>query len=173
MCQNEVDFRLGDEHSRVVLLGACPGQEEFKQNRPFAGATGANLDRMLEELYVLQGQHFPSSTRDDYTLMNAYGKPLWKGKDNDNRTIPTLTMVSDDSNIDRLARQLRYCEARTVLGLGTNKNNDSAARRAIRRLQPSFPSITWFICGHPSPRAINRYAGGDAVEWLRHTFEEI
>lgn len=182
MCQNSVDFRRGNADPHVILLGACPGQEEWaaRPQRPFAGQSGINLRSLLEvldrlgerEMHGLRPSDFRSQDIDDYTLMNAHPVPKWRARDG--CSTPRMAEVEAPANISRLSRQLEAVQARVVVGLGrpvnaahlSFKSRDSGPMRAIRILKPNHPDITFLISGHPSPRAINRYGGGDRLGWF-------
>ena len=185
MCINSLDFRRGDASPRLVLLGACPGQEEFiaDPQRPFAGQSGQNLRSLLEVLriratageYGLLREDFQSNYPEDYTLMNSHAAAKWHAQDR--RSTPRMSEVEAQENLQRLRNQFQLVNARVVVGLGRpvddarlrQRGNDSAAMRAIRCLAPDNPQITFLVSGHPSPRAINRFGGGNAVDWFRRT----
>lgn len=177
MCQNSVDFRRGNVNPELVLLGACPGQEEWaaRPQRPFAGQSGINLRSLLEvldrlakgEMYGLRLHDFRSPNIDDYTLMNAYHVPKWRARDR--RSTPRMWEVESPENLTRLSAQTQSVQARVVIGLGRPVNDahlnirrhDSGPMTAIRRLQQNHHGVLFLITGHPSLQAINRYGGGD------------
>lgn len=182
MCPNVIDFRRGNQYPDLVLLGACPGQKEWnaQPRRPFAGRSGANLHILLRYLGNMPEKHllglnnddFSSICIDDYTLMNSHPEPKWRSKDG--RSTPWLREVDDPENIQRLITQLKEVEARVVVGLGRplhvndmrRLSRNSGPMRAIRKLSPQLPGIFFFVTGHPSPRAINRYGNGNARDWF-------
>lgn len=182
MIQNSIDFRRGDASPELVLLGACPGQEEWAATpqRPSAGQSGINLRSLLLVLNRLAGLEMYGLTRDDfrsqdvdaYTLMNAHHSPKWPARDR--RSTPRMGEVEDLGNLIGLSRQLRAVQARVVIGLGRPVNDahldigrrDSSPMRAIRKLQPEHREIVFLITGHPSPRAINRFGGGNRARWF-------
>lgn len=43
-------FADGDPQARVMLIGEAPGRDEDREGRPFVGAAGQLLDRMLEAI---------------------------------------------------------------------------------------------------------------------------
>jgi len=177
-----MDFRRGDASPALVLLGACPGKEEWAANpqRPFAGRSGANLGILLEVLrlradreeYGLRRGDFQSNLLDDYTLMNSHAAPKWTAKDR--RSTPRMPEIESQDNLARLANQLRAVQARVVVGLGRpineghldRRDKDSGPMRAIRMLAPNHQGILFLVTGHPSPRAINRFGGGDRRFWF-------
>ena len=182
MCQNSVDFRRGDASPQLVLLGACPGREEWiaRPQRPFAGQSGANLRSLLvvlnglagREMYGLASDDFRTQNIDDYTLMNAHPAPKWRARDE--RTTPRMTEVESPDNLVRLSRQLQAVQARIVIGLGRPMSDadlhitgrDSGPMRAIRKLKHDHVGVRFLITGHPSPLAINRYGRGDRLGWF-------
>lgn len=48
--RKQVVFGEGDPQARLVLVGEAPGAEEDRQGRPFVGAAGQLLSRMLEAI---------------------------------------------------------------------------------------------------------------------------
>lgn len=185
VCPNSVDFRRGNAYPDLVLLGACPGQDEWVANpqRPFAGRSGASLRSLLEVLrdlpnkgiYGLEPDDFLSIDLDDYTLMNSHAEAKWKAEHN--RSTPRMTEVSTPENLRRLSIQLRSVGARFVIGLGRpiidahleRRGRDSGPLRAIRMLAPVHQNIAFCVTGHPSPRAINRYGDGNPRRWFAET----
>lgn len=185
MCLNSIDFRRGNEHPTLVLLGACPGRDEARANpqRPFAGRSGVNLRSLLEVLrdlpnkavYGLQANDFRSTNLDDYTLMNSHDEAKWPAQNR--RSTPRMREVEAQGNCIRLANQLRSVRARFVIGLGRPVNDvhldrrgkDSGPLRAIRMLAPDHLDISFCVTGHPSPQAINRYGDGNARHWFEQT----
>ncbi|RLL71867.1 uracil-DNA glycosylase family protein [Paenirhodobacter hankyongi] len=183
MCVNNIDFRRGDLFPNLVFLGACPGQEEENAvpQRPFAGRSGANLSILLQVLHDLENKgifglrasDFSTTNVDHYTLMNSHAAARWPARDG--RSIPRMLEVQDPENIQRLTRQLRFVNARVIIGLGrpidnrhlAQRRRDSAPMRAIRMLAESNANISFLVTGHPSPRAINRFAQGNAAQWFR------
>lgn len=168
MCHVSPDFRSGDLHPRTVLMGACPGQVEQNNNRPFAGAAGRNLTSMLSRLTILYPQVFPSRRLDDYTLANAHDRPLWQNAHR--KTEPSIRDVGVQANIDRLLNQIDQENATTLIGFGRRSRGNSPATKAITLLKANRPNLVFYICGHPSPRAVNRYARGDLDGWIARTF---
>ncbi|MBY6117199.1 hypothetical protein KUW09_23585 [Mameliella alba] len=186
---NSIDFRRGEANPELVLLGACPGQDEWAANpqRPFAGRSGINLGSLLDvlqvlanrEMYGLRPDDFQSNIVDHYTLMNSHAVPKWVARDG--RSTPRMPEVESRENIDRLANQIQAVGARVVIGLGRPINDahldrrgkDSAPMRAIRMLAPNHQGITFLITGHPSPRAINRFGRGNRRRWFESTLSKF
>lgn len=183
MCFNSIDFRRGDAHPELVLLGACPGQDEWNANpqRPFAGRSGVNLRSLLEVLgnlpdkgdYGLNPEDFLSHNLDDYTLMNSHAEPKWKAEHG--RTTPRMSEITAPDNLERLTNQLQLVEARVVVGLGRpiddvhllRRARDSGPMRAIRMLAPDHQEVSFLVTGHPSPQAINCHGDGNPNNWFQ------
>lgn len=55
-------FGRGSATARVVLIGEAPGQEEDRQGRPFVGASGQLLDRMLASIDLDESNVFITNT---------------------------------------------------------------------------------------------------------------
>lgn len=157
MCQNSIDFRRGNAHPSLVLLGACPGQDEWNADpqRPFAGRSGVNLRHLLEvlrdlpnkEVYGLQAGDFLSANLDDYTLMNSHADAKWLAEHG--RSMPRMPEIESDDNLLRLTNQLQFVAARFVIGLGRSVTD------APHRLQPivrSVPSPSESVSERNSPR---------------------
>lgn len=182
MCVNNIDFRRGDLFPDLVFLGACPGQAEENAvpQRPFTGRSGVNLSILLQVLHNLENKEsfgirpgdFSTTNVDHYTLMNSHAAARWPARDG--RSIPRMSEVQAPGNIQRLTGQLRFVNARVIIGLGRPIGNeylaqrcrDSAPMRAIRMLAERNTNISFLVTGHPSPRAINRFAQGNAEQWF-------
>jgi DNA polymerase len=54
-------FADGNPHCRVMLVGEAPGEDEDRQGRPFVGASGRLLDRMLAAIGLDRGQVYISN----------------------------------------------------------------------------------------------------------------
>ncbi len=189
MCQNSIDFRRGNAHPSLVLLGACPGQDEWNADpqRPFAGRSGVNLRHLLEvlrdlpnkEVYGLQAGDFLSANLDDYTLMNSHADAKWLAEHG--RSMPRMSEIESDDNLLRLTNQLQFVAARFVIGLGRSVTDahlarqakDSGPLRAIRLLVPTHPGVSFCISGHPSQQAVNRYGEGNPRQWFEKTLRRL
>jgi uracil-DNA glycosylase len=184
MCETTVDFRRGDRYPDIVLLGACPGRLEYNAvpQRPFSGKSGQNLSMLLDVLsrllnklnYGFRDDDFQSTNPDHYTLMNSHPEPKWKARDD--KSLPLMSEVGSEMNIQRLTNQLQAVNARIVVGLGRPLDNaklairgeDSAPMRAIRLLAPQHRQISFCLTGHPSPRGINAHCNGNRELWFRN-----
>lgn len=50
MCRAGADYRRGDDHPTIAIVGACPGADEERECRPFIGDAGTHLAEM--EVFV-------------------------------------------------------------------------------------------------------------------------
>jgi uracil-DNA glycosylase family 4 len=60
--RHSVVFGEGDPHARLMLVGEAPGQQEDEQGRPFVGAAGQLLDRILAAADIARGEVFITNT---------------------------------------------------------------------------------------------------------------
>ena len=60
--RTRVVFGEGDPHARLLLVGEAPGQQEDLQGRPFVGAAGRLLDRILEAVDIAREEVFITNT---------------------------------------------------------------------------------------------------------------
>jgi DNA polymerase len=54
-------FADGNPHGRVMLVGEAPGEDEDRQGKPFVGASGRLLDRMLAAIGLDRSQVYISN----------------------------------------------------------------------------------------------------------------
>lgn len=173
MCLAGPDYRLGDQHPEIALMGACPGAREEERGRPFIGDAGAHLAAMISIINTMSPAKFPSRDRDDYTLLNAHPLPRYVGRAGyDGNTEPTRPQVMCDVNIVRLNQQLRQSGIIRVLLAGTRP------QWLAERLAADFPGMELFVCGHPSKSAWNRlYVGQPREEkirlWTQETYQMV
>ena len=164
------DFKVGDGNPRVLLVGACPGADEEKNGRPFAGQAGKNLVVMLQRLHVLRPDVFPSDSLDDYSLINAHSLPRYRGREGyDGRTQPTKDEVLADENRIRFANQVEHINPLTIVYLG------EAAEFAHEIVKATVEGFQAYRTGHPSAPAWNTqpgYVGMQAADKLRHWAED-
>lgn len=118
--RKEVQFNPGKPHCEIAFVFACPGQEEWNNKKPVSGATGKNLDRLLNVLHQYQPKLFIYTCRYDYCITNASSKVYYKGYIN-NRTLPSLREdVYTPENINRLKEELHA--KKLVVSFGNTAN---------------------------------------------------
>ncbi len=170
MCRNAADFRFVDVHPRVLLVGACPGREEERDGRPFAGQSGQNLEIMLRRLQVLHPQVFPSPRLDAYSLVNAHSLPRYPEREGyDGSTQPRKQDVLAPENRARLIVRLQRVQPEIIVYLG------KAAQFAHEVFEAHMPDIRAFRTGHPSAQAWNiprQYRGMPREEKIRRWAED-
>ncbi|MEN8658523.1 MAG: uracil-DNA glycosylase family protein, partial [Marivita sp.] len=148
MCRNAADFRFVDVHPRVLLVGACPGREEERDGRPFAGQSGQNLEIMLRCLQVLHPLVFPSLQLDAYSLVNAHSLPRYPEREGyDGSTQPRKQDVLAPENRARLIARLQRVQPEIIVYLG------KAAQFAHEVFEAHMPDIRAYRTGHPSTQA--------------------
>lgn len=60
--RHSVVFGDGDEQAVLMFVGEAPGQQEDLQGRPFVGAAGQLLDRILEAAGIARGEVYITNT---------------------------------------------------------------------------------------------------------------
>lgn len=86
---------------QTAFVLAVPGSKERDAQRPAAGDTGENLNRILIHLQRHDPAAFPSLDRYDYRIVNSMELVMCGDK-----SMPDLADVCDPSNVARLAEQL-------------------------------------------------------------------
>ncbi|WFO49632.1 uracil-DNA glycosylase family protein [Aeromonas veronii] len=97
-------YEQGSETKIAVVL-SCPGKQEKEHNKPASGATGANLNYILNKLE--NKYNHSSFKRDKITITNAWDKVEFKGKNGTQRSEPTLFEVLEEANLDRLSDEIK------------------------------------------------------------------
>lgn len=100
---------------KTCFVLSCPGLDEEAKGKPAAGATGDNIDRLLQKLSRLASTLFPSTDRYDYGINNSHPNVLPKVP-NGKPTQPTRRSVSAAKNVDRLKRELKGCKRIIFMG---------------------------------------------------------
>lgn len=173
MCQAGPDYRRGDQHPQIAIIGACPGRREELEGRPFIGPTGANLALMMPIINGISPVKFHSANRDDYTLLNSHPLPRYAGRAGyDGNTEPGQADVMSEENIDRLAKQLRDTAVTRVLLAGQRP------QWLTQPINAHFAGMEIFWCGHPSIIAWNpRYEDQSQADrlrnWTHDTFKMV
>lgn len=99
---------------RVAFLFSAPGRLEEAKGAPVAGVTGANLDAALAWLHGVEPARFPSGSRYDYRVTNAFAEVLYEGKHG--RTEASRAEVLAPANVERVRRELAGVEAVVLCG---------------------------------------------------------
>lgn len=173
MCLAGPDYRRGDQHPEIAIVGACPGAEEEEQSRPFIGDAGAVLTQMITIINGISPYKFPSDIRDDYTLLNAHPVPRYNAPGQPKvRTQPTPAEVMEEQNFRRFAEQIRGTAIARLLLAG------GRPQLFTQRVTAEFAGMEIFWCGHPSKTAWNtRYVGQSQVmkirSWTQDTFKMV
>ena len=90
----------------VAVVFACPGRVEQRKGAPAQGATGVNLNDLLE---IMEEDYcFNCGGRDELTITNAWPRVEYKACTC--RTQPKVCEVHNPANLCRLAGELRDIE---------------------------------------------------------------
>lgn len=79
-----VKDQIVSKNSRVCFVFSCPGREEMINKKLCAGQTGNNLNSLLSILNKKDKELFPSTSKNDYDILNA--TPVVHFMDLDNTT---------------------------------------------------------------------------------------
>jgi hypothetical protein len=123
---------------------AVPGRKEREANRPAAGDTGDNLDRILTYLNRHDSEAFPSTKRYDYRIANALETVMF-GDD----SMPDIADVLEPANLERLAEQLEGTTTIVALSVPAVEGVMHAG------IHPSYSHVV-----HPGMRGLNNYYRG-------------
>lgn len=139
----------GDDNSKIAFIFSCPGRLEEKNNIVCYGATGTNLEKLLNILTSIDPETFFSSNRYDYTIVNSCDT-VYPNNDNKDKTEPDYSEIDDDNNLDRLYKALKNKECAVCFG--------DRAKHAIESLKKNYPDFNIESVGsnHLSPSNLNR-----------------
>lgn len=107
-----------------MIVGEAPGEWEIRQGRPFVGASGAELDKMLHEAGLLRSQCFvtnvclerPPGNDVSLWVKNTKGRPKEPGDWQQIRGKWVLPPVA--AGLDRLQREIALCNPEVIIPLG-------------------------------------------------------
>ena len=141
-------FHPGPPGVRTAFVLAVPGSEERDAERPAAGDTGDNLDRILIHLNAHSPDAFPSTHRYDYRIANAFESVMF-GHD----SMPDVTDVREPGNLARLAEQLDGIE--TIVAL----SEPAVEAVTAAGFHPAYRHAV-----HPGMRGLNNHYRGLGLE---------
>ena len=98
------------------LLFSCPGSKELKNNKPCAGATGSNLEKLLGILHAREPNISIPKTRQQLYINNSW--PLVEYKKATKRTEATTSELDLPWNLTRLHDEL--ANVKTIIAFGNN-----------------------------------------------------
>ena len=113
-----VGYNHGNGRQCVAFVFACPGQKELLAGKVVAGATGRNLDRLLEYLHRSRPDIFTSMERYDYCICNSSDRVFYKGYLGSDRTLPNRADICHPENLRRLKRELLAPHIRYAIFFG-------------------------------------------------------
>lgn len=105
----------GRENNKIGFVLSTPGKDEENAERPAAGATGENMNAILNHLNKWNAILFPSADRYQYLITNASTKIMHAGK-GDGKTQDQDSNITAKANIERLNKQLARCEVIILCG---------------------------------------------------------
>lgn len=126
----------------VVLVGEAPGKDEEKTGRPFVGAAGKNLDRLLEASGMVRDELFVTNVI-KYRPIFPDGKTRNPSVSESKRALPFL-LREMEILAPRLAVCLGLCAARALVG--ENLVMERASGTVFHRF-----GIDILVSYHPSP----------------------
>ncbi|MBL0562682.1 hypothetical protein [Aeromonas hydrophila] len=127
------------------FLFSCPGSKELKSNKPCAGATGSNLDKLLDILRTMNPQITTPKTRSDLYINNAW--PLVEYKSATGRTEASIIELNQKWNIVRLCDELAHVQK--IIAFGNN------AQHVVDKIKLCKPHLITAASIHISMTSIN------------------
>lgn len=135
---------------RLALIGEAPGQEEIEEGRPFIGAAGRTLDRLLRAANIARDTCFVGnifSTKlenNDIASERVKQGPRWQ--------------EFETRNVERLAAEIAEVKPRLLVALGETPLryltglgfNVSSVRGTLRPGAGRFADWQVFTCFHPA-----------------------
>lgn len=127
------------------FLFSCPGLKELNSNKPCAGATGSNLDKILDILRTMNPQITTPKTRNDLYINNAW--PLVEYKKITGRTEASISDLNQNWNIVRLRDELAH--VKKIIAFGNN------AKHVVNIIKSYNPHLITAGSIHISMTSIN------------------
>lgn len=126
----------GPLNCKLAIVGEAPGEKEMEAGRPFVGASGQQLDKMLLDAGLL---------RRDIYITNVI-----KVRPDGNDIKPFINLekrepyVSEEAkeHIENLARELSQCSANCILGLGATALFVLTGKKGITKWRGSILEST-------------------------------
>lgn len=141
--RTQVVFGDGDPKARLMIVGEAPGKDEDELGRPFLGAAGENLERLLDEI---------GRRRSDVYIANVV-----MCRPPGNRPPHRREVIACSSYLDD---QIRLVAPRVIIALGARPTKRflgvtatvAGSRGRAHRIGRAIVVPTY----HPSPLSINR-----------------
>ena len=128
----------------------CPGRHEANRGFPCAAGTGANLARALAELNRRCPADFPSPSRHDYVVTNAWPHVEYLAATG--RSVPAVDEVLEPGNLRRLAAEIAGLRVGVACGV--------QAQAAVHALaSDGAPGLRVAFARHLSQRSVNMLPG--------------
>jgi DNA polymerase len=146
-------FGDGDASARIVFVGEAPGEEEDNQGRPFVGAAGQLLTKIIEAIKF---------RRSEVYICNILKCRPPENRDPERDEIVACTPY--------LRRQLEIIEPRVICCLGRHAAQTllgtSAALAALRERAHFFDGVPVVVTFHPAALLRNPH-------WKRPTWDDV
>ena len=134
-------YQPGRPGIRTCIMLSAPGRHEEDAGLPAAGATGTNLNTLLEQLHTHRPDLFPTTNKSDYAIINAHPEIEYPGKTG--RSEAALNELRSPKNLERLERLLEPHDL--VLALGAKARAACEASRVdavvLRGIHPGNQAI--------------------------------
>jgi hypothetical protein len=143
--QNIMNYKE-NQNLPFCFLFSCPGSKELKKNKPCAGATGSNLEKLLEIFQTIHPSTTVPKTRDGIYINNSW--PLVEYKKSTGRTEASTEDLDQIWNITRLREELKGVQK--IIAFGNN-----AFHVAERIKKDFYPTLVIASSIHISMTSIN------------------
>lgn len=122
---SNLTIRYQQGSANVGFVFSCPGKKERECGYVCAGTTGNNLQILIEKLYSLMPETFPSPNKSDYLITNASDRVHYKKLTGD--TEAPLSEIFLSGNLSRLKKELEECDIVVCMG--------DKARSAVSKIE--------------------------------------
>lgn len=136
-------YQPGKKGNKTAIILSAPGSAEEKAGRPASGQTGKTLNKFLEQAHKKDPKRFPSTKKDDYTIVNASDEVHYKKKTG--RTEAKDKDILDKANVGRVSKAIKTKD--TVVALGGKAGKVAAKAAAGKEVLKG---------DHPSMQSMNR-----------------
>lgn len=171
----------GDAQNKVAFILSTPGKLEGEAECPAAGATGDNMNAILEFLNKSDSIHFPNIDRYRYLITNASTKVMHSVKDN-KKTEDADSNVTEPENINRIRREVKNCTIVILCGekailLGPHlsekfliKTSHLGNKGLRNRFRNDTPCLKGIVTGKERDSARLEFCAKDISDQLRASF---
>lgn len=136
----------GPRDAKIVIVGEAPGEHEIIQRKPFVGASGQMLDRLLASAGIDRNSCYLTNVVKQRPIGNDFGhfyERTKKGKLDEKRHRPTALL---QAAIINLSAELESLSPNVILLLGNEPLRAVASRRGITKWRGSILSTSFGKC---------------------------